>query len=222
MLKKEKKMNIKEEIDNLKKFIGIHEKRLAKLEQQLLESESRFEIAPKLLEKENVNWNEAVKYCELLGNGWRLPSKDELKIILTLENDLNTNYRYWSTATRGNKDLIAFNQSLYRGYRVRPIRDIIKPKSCLPFEVADKSTENRLSWNEAVKYVKTLGKGWRLPTKHELTLIYISDNDFDKEYYWSSTEFNSTDAWGKVFDGGYETTSNKAGSNYVRAIRPIL
>ena len=29
----------------------------------------------------NMNWDDAKKGCETLGNGWRLPTKDELNIL---------------------------------------------------------------------------------------------------------------------------------------------
>lgn len=191
-------MNIKEEIIQLKNLITLHEKRLATLEQQLLESELTFEMAPELLEKTDVDWYEAVKYCKLLGNGWRLPTKDELRTIYKSDNDLNEDCRYW-TSNEGNIDTAWYctrcsQFTTGKGfssneYRVRPVRD--KVKLTLSFEVAHKSTEINTDWDSAVKYCKTLGHGWRLPTKDELILIYNSENDFDKAgYYWSSTEID--------------------------------
>ena len=76
---------------------------------------------------------------------------------------------------------------------VKPI--IVEHKLDLPFEIADKATEKELTWPEAFAYVKSLGEGWRLPTRGELNEIYNSVNDFVGSYYWSSTEFNGYNAW---------------------------
>jgi hypothetical protein len=180
------------EIVNLKATIDFHEQLLVKLHRKLKELEMPFEIAPALLEK-TCNWYDAVKYCKLLGDGWRLPTLDELKMIYNVDNDLTNTY--WSS-TEYNKDNVSLlcmrkgyevltDKDSYNEYRVRPVRDI---KIKLPFKIADKSTEINTDWYSAVKYCKTLGAGWRLPTSDELDLIYKTDNDFNKGYYWSSTE----------------------------------
>jgi hypothetical protein len=181
------KMNINEEIAEVKSIIAVQEKRLAELEKQ--SNELTFEIAPELLEKGNVDWYEAINYCKLLGNGWRLPSRDELKIIYNSDNDLNENSTYWS-ATRGNNDRLAFNQSMYNGdqfisdksfssneYRVRPIRDIIRPN--LSFEVVNKSTEIQVEWDSVDKHCKPLG----LSTTDELP-FEISPKSCEKQCNW--------------------------------------
>jgi hypothetical protein len=161
-------------------------------------AELPFEIAPNLLEKGNIDWNDAVKYCTLLGNGWRLPSREELQMIYKSDNDLNGNCNYWSSAVCNDRSR-AWYQNMHKGdqfttnkdfstndYRVRPVRDIVKP--ILPFVIAAKAFEIKTDWHSAVSYCESLGNGWRLPTKDELTLIYKYENDFDKVYYWSSTE----------------------------------
>jgi hypothetical protein len=97
----------------------------------------------------------------------------------------------------------------------------------MKYEIAPKSTETRLTWEEARMYCFSLnidGKiGWRLPTKEELNEIYESVNDFEKAWYWSSTENNGNTAWSQGFNGGYRSNGgNKVnGLNYVRAIRSI-
>jgi formylglycine-generating enzyme required for sulfatase activity len=95
------------------------------------------------------------------------------------------------------------------------------------FEVAPKTTEIQATWDEAVMYCFFLEidgkKGWRLPTKEELDYIYHSKNDFIDAYYWSSTEYNGSSAWGQVFTSGTQFSSSKnGGSYYVRAIRDII
>jgi hypothetical protein len=95
------------------------------------------------------------------------------------------------------------------------------------FEIAPKSTEIRLNWFDAKLYCFALnidGKtGWRLPDEEELNEIYESENDFEKAWYWSSTEANGNYAWFQSMSTGYHLTSNykNYGSGYVRAIRSI-
>ena len=45
---------------------------------------------------------------------------------------------------------------------------------------------------------------------------------FDAQYYWSSTEFVATYAWGQYFANGYQGYDTKDNSNYVRAVRKVL
>jgi hypothetical protein len=95
------------------------------------------------------------------------------------------------------------------------------------FEIAPKSTEIQANWDDARLACFSLnieGKtGWRLPTKEELNEIYESDNDFQKSYYWSSTENNGSYAWDQNFGSGYQGANLKGyGFNYVRAIRSTV
>jgi formylglycine-generating enzyme required for sulfatase activity len=94
------------------------------------------------------------------------------------------------------------------------------------FEIAPKSTEIQANWYDAKLYCFSLnidGKtGWRLPTKEELDEIYESENDFIDAYYWSSTEYNGSSAWGQTFSAGTQYSDGKYnGGYYVRAIRSI-
>ncbi|WP_430401189.1 DUF1566 domain-containing protein [Flavobacterium sp.] len=67
-------------------------------------------------------------------------------------------------------------------------------------------------------------KDWRLPTKRELNLMYlVYDNGngatLNANYYWSSTEYRSNDAWFQHFDVGLQDEGNKLNINHVRAVR---
>jgi hypothetical protein len=94
------------------------------------------------------------------------------------------------------------------------------------FEIAPKSTEIQANWDDARLYCFSLnidGKvGWRLPTREELNAIYQSESDFEKSYYWSSTEYAGGSAWGQVMSSGTQYTNGKDyGGFYVRAIRDL-
>ena len=97
----------------------------------------------------------------------------------------------------------------------------------MKFEIAPKETEIKSSWDDARLYCFSLvidGKvGWRLPTKEELNEIYHSENDFEKYWYWSSTENNGYYAWLQNMSNGYQASfgSKNDGGNYVRAIRDL-
>ena len=94
------------------------------------------------------------------------------------------------------------------------------------FEIAPKETEIKANWDDARLYCFALnidGKtGWRLPTKEELNEIYESVNDFEKAWYWSSTEADGYGAWDQLMSCGNQYLNVKNyGSTYVRAIRSI-
>jgi hypothetical protein len=67
-------------------------------------------------------------------------------------------------------------------------------------------------------------KDWRMPTLRELNLmynVYINGNGASLfgNYYWSSTEFDSGDAWRQNFASGNTNQFIKTISNFVRAVR---
>ena len=79
-----------------------------------------------------------------------------------------------------------------------------------------------MSWHEAIVACKSLGPGWRLPTKDELNMFYENKEEiggFANYYYWSSTEFDNVSAWVQVFSNGNQSILNKFNSFYVRAVR---
>ena len=93
-----------------------------------------FEVYPTDLGE--MSWNEAKEACANLGNGWRLPTKDELNLIYENKNVVGgfANYYYWSSTEAGFK--YAWNQSFLNGlqfngnkdfaYFVRAVRALTK------------------------------------------------------------------------------------------------
>lgn len=76
----------------------------------------------------------------------------------------------------------------------------------------------------------TLIGDWYLPAINELSKLWNSqfeinkklniDNAFKQQYYWSSTEFNNSDAWYYYFLNGTQNFTNKSFDlGIVRAIR---
>jgi len=81
----------------------------------------------------------------------------------------------------------------------------------------------QMGWDDAKEACKTLGKGWRLPTKKELNILYKNRKrigEFTTKYYWSSSEGQHGDgAWYQDFDGGEQVDGLKRTKNAVRAVR---
>lgn len=75
------------------------------------------------------------------------------------------------------------------------------------------------------EYHNEAGKGftdWRLPTKHELNLIYKQRESIEgltEEWYWSSTENSHSNAWIQRFNDGNQNFSHKNNNHHVRAVR---
>ncbi len=94
-------------------------------------------------------------------------------------------------------------------------------KSINGLEVSDNL--GLMSWHEAIVACKSLGPGWRLPTKDELNMLYENKEEiggFADNYYWGSTEFGNDYAWELFFlDGVQYLSSGKNNTNYVRAVR---
>ena len=89
--------------------------------------------------------------------------------------------------------------------------------------VAENDFPDGMNWRGAQKACAKLGKGWRLPTKDELNVMYKNKDNinrgFDISLYWSSTEYGSSLAWSQNFANGGQYHSNKNATVYVRAVR---
>ena len=93
-------------------------------------------------------------------------------------------------------------------------------KSINGLEVSDDL--GMMNWHEAKIACKTLRKGWRLPTKDELSMLYENKEEiggFANYFYWSSTELDNLSAWAQFFVTGYQYINDKFDSYYVRAVR---
>ena len=79
----------------------------------ILEQHLKFEVYPKDLGQHN--WEDAKKLCEDLGNGWRLPTKEELN-LMWLNRESTGGFAaasYWSSSCYNNN--IAWFQHFYNG-----------------------------------------------------------------------------------------------------------
>ena len=92
------------------------------------------------------------------------------------------------------------------------------------FEVAQNSFPNPMKWDDALKECNNLGDGWDLPTKDQLTQMFMNKNKlngFSDKTYWSCTEYDKDNAWNQNFKNGNQYYDDKYFTNYVRAIRTI-
>jgi hypothetical protein len=96
--------------------------------------------------------------------------------------------------------------------------------------VAQNDFPEQMGWDDAKKACKTLGKGWRLPTKTELNILYNNKDrigGFSENHYWSSTEPRQGLVWVQWFDNGYryiddtrwQLASDSPPTRFVRAVR---
>ncbi len=90
----------------------------------------------------------------------------------------------------------------------------------------------------AFGYIRSLGKEWYMPAKDELNLIYknkdIINNalkilsrkegwvvDLYNDWYWSSSSYNTHNAWGQSFSDGHQYNYLKYDHDSVRAVRAL-
>ena len=108
-------------------------------------------------------------------------------------------------------------------------KDIIgKPIKIGNLLVAENDFPDDLTWDEAKKACQSLGKGWRLPTKTELNVVFKNKNKIGgltNCNYWSSTEtdYGENGIWG-VYQGFKEGSQNetfKSNKFTVRAINVL-
>ena len=91
---------------------------------------------------------------------------------------------------------------------------------------------NLISGSPAVNYIATLGPNWYLPSLDELILLHGSRFEVNKAlfinnqtllslslYYWSSTEYSSSDALSYDFLTGYTDVSGKNLNYGVRGVK---
>lgn len=81
-----------------------------------------------------------------------------------------------------------------------------------------------MTWYEAIDYAKSLGDGWRLPTRGELIDAYDSGvRGFMNDDYWSSITLaqTTTNAWLVYFYSGVVDYGVKTFNSYVRCVRDV-
>ncbi len=91
-------------------------------------------------------------------------------------------------------------------------------------EIAQYDLPTEVTWYNAKRECKELGKGWRLPTKDELEKMYVNKDligNFVNTNYWSSIEYNSDYVCMQVFTHKLIAITLKEGHINARAVKTI-
>lgn len=83
-------------------------------------------------------------------------------------------------------------------------------------------TYEELNWNDAIEWCQSVGGG--LPPRDILLQCYMNEDIkslFKTEWYWSSTEFDTSDAWVQYFFNGNQDTYTKTNKTCVRAVKKV-
>ena len=105
---------------------------------------------------------------------------------------------------------------------------VIKKENGLALLIAPKSTEVQCQWTKEFPevYSKLTEEGfissqWFVPTVKQLQLAYkVIPDEFNKAWYWSSSEFNASTSWIINFKGGAQF-SLKSDNCHVRSFRCV-
>lgn len=113
----------------LSAYLIVKKMRKKEVKPLIVEEKFHFEVHPEDSSKVMV-WEEAVEYCESLGDGWRLPTIEEC--FLMYNNKLRSNKGCWSITEDSygsawyfifsNGD--AFSDDKNYKFYVRPVRNI--------------------------------------------------------------------------------------------------
>ena len=106
---------------------------------------------------------------------------------------------------------------------------VLKKENGLALVVAPKSTEVSCQWSkefsEVFDRLAELGfipSQWFVPTVEQLNLAYkVIPNEFNKAWYWSSSEFSGFNACSVSFFNGYQCSLSKIPACCVRSFRCV-
>ena len=202
----------------------------------------RLEVAQNDFPK-MMYWEAAIKACLKLGEGWRIPTESELKILFLNKDEYPLNMRkaYWSSSDLdlgyANPPSFYFDDSgkfpefqyVYSVRAVRISKDFINAiiGSSIKLnnlEVSQFDFPQKMNLADAKKSCTDLGVGWRLPTKEELSFLYQKKDEiggFSKSNYWSNSVNNASGAWSQNFSNGFQNLIYNIYNYQVRAVRTI-
>ncbi len=184
----------------------------------------------------NMTWDEANEYCKSLGEGWRLPTKDELNLMYTnlKQAGLGGFGKDWFWSSSQISNVSAWYQNFSDGYQSYDNKSSsVSVRACRAYgnyltvgniEVYPTNAPREMTWDEANEYCKSLGEGWRLPTKDELNQMYQLKDEIDgfgEGWLWSSSQSSNVYAWFQGFSYGEQGNGNKSNVYSVRACRAL-
>ena len=199
----------------------------------------------------SMKWDEAMKACADLGDGWRLPTKEELKMLYQNKNEIGgfTVNAYWSSTEFNmyNRN-DAWRQNFYNGLQynsnafngtfsvraVRPSKSSKVPIQIVPsaqdiktikigyLEVMTKDL-GEMTMEEAVKACADLGDGWRLPVRRELNILFRNNYEIggDASKFYLSSVEDGY-AWVQNFYTGLEQwVSSESAKGFTFNVRAV-
>lgn len=101
---------------------------------------------------------------------------------------------------------------------------ILKAEEKPKLQWEENSSKKLMTWDEAMEYAKSLGDGWRLPTRAELVDAYDNKVEgFHPDYHWSSITYsrNTNNAWCVNSYDGHVSNGSKIDGCYVCCVREI-
>jgi hypothetical protein len=92
--------------------------------------------------------------------------------------------------------------------------------------VAENDFPEYMYWEDAKTACRALGKGWRLPTKSELNILYrnkskIKIGGFSYNFYWGDNEDKDYPSMRQNFSNGEQKVVYEDDRMRVRAVRTI-
>lgn len=178
-------------------------------------------------------WPDAANSCAALGDGWRLPTLDELVNVLEPNKDKIggfVNSLYWSSTevAPANAYIQSFvevktaNDDKNYLFHVRAVRSVTTIQlNGLEILSTDLGT---LEWDDAVQACAALGTGWRLPTVDELNMLFLNKDSiggFVNSFYWGGTEMIPGSPCIQGFINGKQAKDQKIYLFHVRPVKSI-
>ena len=199
----------------------------------------------------SMKWDEALRVCADLGDGWRLPTIEELNTLYQNKDEIGgfTVNDYWSSteynmynrndAWRQNFfNGLQYNSNVLNGtFSVRAVRtskSSKEPIQIVPsaqdiktikidnFEVMSQDL-GEMTMEEAVKACADLGDGWRLPVRRELNILFRNNHKIggDASKFYLSSVEDGY-AWVQSFYNGFEQwVSSESAKGFTFNVRAV-
>jgi hypothetical protein len=160
-----------------------------------------IEIAQYDFQKE-INWFESNDITIELGDGWRLPNKQELNLLFTNKDKIGgfKSKAYWSSSlvSKNGKALVKYfdngseldfsiSMNAFSRFirvvnskknedlveKIYEVNEIVgKPIKIDRIEVTKFNFKEEMNWDDANFQCNNLGNGWRLPNRLELNILF--------------------------------------------------
>ncbi len=179
-----------------------------------------------------MNWYDAREACARVGEGWRLPTIDELQMICQYKDSIGgfkTNEKvsyYFSCSDYEMYDefdaveIVGFGfidecevvgdekggEDYGDEWHVRAVRSA--DFSFVEIDNIKVMTKDlgQMNWDDAVKKCRELGYGWRLPNDEEAKILQENKENIggfsSDDWYWTSVEHEHYDEFDRYEDDG--------------------